>query len=321
MTPLTDPEVLAFVAANDAAYPPEAAGAGPVESRVHYNAMCAIFRAPRPAGLRVGDRLLAGVPIRAYDPGGGAQTRPFVLYLHGGGFVLGGLDSHDDICAEIAAATGAEVISADYRLAPEHVYPAQQQDSRAVWLALTQGGRRGVVAGDSAGANLAAGLCLAMRARGGPMPLAQVLIYPWLGGDEPLESYISNRDAPMLTTADCRQFSQLVTGGDLSLAQTRSDLSPLVETDLSGLPPAVIVTADLDPVRDDGAVYGERLRAAGGRALCRNEPQLVHGYLRARHRSRRAAASFRFICDATGAAVSGAAVSGMATGKEKPPSP
>lgn len=316
MTPLTDAEILAFVAATDAAYPPAPYAADAVESRAHYDAMCAIFRAPRPDGLRVEDRVMAGVPVRLYVPGNGASDRPFLLYLHGGGFVLGGLDSHDDVCAEIAAATGAQVFSADYRLAPEHVYPAQQEDTQAVWQALTAAGRRGAVAGDSAGANLAAGLCIRQRDQGGAMPVAQVLIYPWLGGGEPMQSYVENRDAPMLTTADCQHFGRLITGGDASLLVTRSDLAPLVAVDFSGLPPAVIVTADLDPVRDDGVVYAERLRAAGVDAICRNEPQLVHGYLRARHRSARAADSFSFICDAIGAALSGAA-----TGKEKPPSP
>ena len=100
---------------------------------------------------------------------------------------------------------------------------------------------------------------------------------------------------------------------DRSLICTRADLSPLVASNFSGLPPAVIVTADLDPVRDDGAVYAERLIAAGGSAVLRNEPQLVHGYLRARHMSGRAAESFGFICAAIGTAIE--------QGKEKPPSP
>ncbi|AUH65673.1 alpha/beta hydrolase [Paracoccus zhejiangensis] len=313
MTPLTDPEVLDFIARTDAAYPPEASSAGVAESRAYYDAMCKVFRAPRPEGLTVEDRVIAGVPVRHYDPGHGAADRPFALYLHGGGFVLGGLDSHDDVCAEIAASTGAEVFSADYRLAPEHLYPAQQDDTQAVWRALTTDGRPGVIAGDSAGANLAAGLCIRQRDQDGAMPLAQVLIYPWLGGDEPLASYVENRDAPMLTTADCQMFADLITGGDLSLIRTRADLSPLVARDFTGLPPAVIVTADLDPVRDDGLVYSERLVAAGGSAVLRNEPQLVHGYLRARHISRRAAESFGFICAAIGASVE--------QGKEKPPSP
>lgn len=313
MTLLTDPEVLTFIDRTDAAYPPEASSAGVAESRAYYDAMCKVFRAPRPEGLQVEDAEIAGVPVRHYDPGHGAADRPFVLYLHGGGFVLGGLDSHDDVCAEIAAVAGAEVFSADYRLAPEHLYPAQQEDAQAVWLALTAHGRQGVVAGDSAGGNLAAGLCMRQRDQGGALPLAQVLIYPWLGGGEPLASYIENRDAPMLTTADCVHFGRIITGGDASLLETRSDLAPLVAVDFLGLPPAVIVTADLDPVRDDGAVYAERLRAAGVDATCRNEPQLVHGYLRARHMSGRAAESFGFICAAIGTAIE--------QGKEKPPSP
>ncbi|TRW99480.1 alpha/beta hydrolase [Paracoccus sp. M683] len=304
-TALTDAEILAFVTRTKAAYPPAAATAtgGPVETRTYYNHMCALFRAPRPAGLTVTDGLASGVPLRCYDPGGDAGARPFVLYLHGGGFVLGSLDSHDDICAEIAADSGAQVFSADYRLAPEHIYPAQQDDTQAVWMALTASGRTGVVIGDSAGANLAAGLCLRMRDLGGPMPLSQVLIYPWLvgdalAGDQMPQSYSDNRDGPLLTTADCRNFTRTVTGGDPSLARKHKDLVPLLETDLAGLPPAVIITADLDPVRDDGVIYAARLKAAGVDTILRNEAQLVHGYLRARHASTLARASFDFICAA-----------------------
>src|SRR5690606_10414501 len=153
---ISDPQVLGFIARTEAAYPPEANGASAADNRRFYDAMCAVFRGPRPPGLVVGDRRIGGVPCRVY----GADSAVSVVYVHGGGFVVGGLDSHDDVCAEIADATGLQVIAIDYRLAPEHRWPAQIQDVQAVWDAL---GRPAVIAGDSAGGMLSAALCLSRR--------------------------------------------------------------------------------------------------------------------------------------------------------------
>ena len=289
MNPITDPEILDFIARTDDAYPPEANGASAAENRRYYDAMCALFRAPRPEGLAVEDRSIGGVPCRVY----GADQGVFVLYLHGGGFVVGGLDSHDDVCAEIADATGLTVVSADYPLAPEHRYPAQITDVQAVWRALSADGRRGLVAGDSAGGNLAAALCLAMRDAAGPMPLGQVLIYPGLGGDQTAPSYTENAMAPMLRTQDLASYRAMLHGTDNGATDPLA--SPLCATDLSGLPPALLVSADVDPLRDDARDYALRLNAAGVPAQWRNEPQLVHGYLRARRTSDRARRSFAAI--------------------------
>ena len=289
MNPITDPEILDFIARTNDAYPPEANGASAAENRCYYDAMCALFRAPRPEGLAVEDRSIGGVPCRVY----GADQGVFVLYLHGGGFVVGGLDSHDDVCAEIADATGLTVVSADYPLAPEHRYPAQITDVQAVWRALSADGRRGLVAGDSAGGNLAAALCLAMRDAAGPMPLGQVLIYPGLGGDQTAPSYTENAMAPMLRTQDLASYRAMLHGTDSGATDPLA--SPLCATDLSSLPPAFLVSADVDPLRDDARDYALRLNAAGVPAQWRNEPQLVHGYLRARRTSDRARRSFAAI--------------------------
>ncbi|MDO5703685.1 MAG: alpha/beta hydrolase [Paracoccus sp. (in: a-proteobacteria)] len=278
---IRDPQVLDFIAATEAAYPPETNDASAVENRRYYDAMCAVFRAPRPEGLPVSDRMIGGVPCRVY----GAETPVFVLYLHGGGFVVGGLDSHDDICAELADATGLQVIAVDYRLAPEHRWRAAFDDVQAVWDALD---RSGIVAGDSAGGGLAASLCLSRPAR---MPLAQVLIYPALGGDGSAPSYRENAEAPLLRTTDLAAYHTAAHG-----AGPVDPLSaPLRAYDLSGLPPALIVTADVDPLRDDGRDYTARLGAAGVAAQWRNEADLPHGYLRARRISDRARRSFQAI--------------------------
>jgi acetyl esterase len=291
---VTDPEVLDFIARTEAAFPADANVASPAERRRQYDTMCALFRAPRPAGVEVADSLAGGVATRRYFPVAEVAARPFLLYCHGGGFVVGSLDSHDDICAEIAVRARLEVVAVDYRRAPEHVYPAPLDDVTVAWLALADSGRAGLVAGDSAGGGLAAALCLRMRRLRAAMPVGQVVIYPSLGGDGTAASYRENADAPLLRTSDLAHYTRYHGG---AAEACDPELFPLRATDFSGLPPALVVTADVDPLRDDGPAYAAALRAAGGRAHWRNEPQLVHGYLRARHVSRRAARSFQAICD------------------------
>lgn len=291
---IRDPQVLDFIARTEAAYPAEANHAGPAENRRHYDAMCAAFRAPRPSGLAVEDRAIAGIPCRIY----GARTPVFVLYLHGGGFMVGGLDSHDDICAEIADATGLQVIAADYRLAPEHRWPAPLQDALAVWRAID---RPGVVAGDSAGGLLAAALCLSQR--GARAPLGQVLIYPGLGGRGDAPSYNQNAEAPLLRSSDIAAYHHALHGEG---APADPLAAPLLVPDLRGAAPAFIASADVDPLRDDARLYAERLREAGVPVRYRNEPELPHGYLRARRGSDRARRSFQAMLAAIGIFAQGA---------------
>lgn len=280
---MTDPQILDFIARTEAAYPADANAASVEQNRRYYDRMCARFRAPRPEGMAVSDVRPGGVACRVY----GADSAVCVLYLHGGGFVVGGLDSHDDICAEIADATGLQVIAADYRLAPEHRWPAQIQDARAVWRALD---RPAILAGDSAGGLLAAALCLSLQ--GERQPLGQVLIYPALGGDGTAASYRENAKAPLLRTEDLAVYHNALHGEgpvtDPLAAPLSAGLSP-------GLAPAFIVTADVDPLRDDGRDYAAKLTAAGVSATLRNEPQLPHGFLRARGSSDRARRSFQAI--------------------------
>lgn len=294
---ITDPEILQFIADTEAAYPADSNIATAEENRRNYDAMCAVFREPRPDSVQVSDETIAGVPVRRYRVDG-CDKRPFLLYSHGGGYVIGGLDSHDDVCAELADGTGCEVVSVDYRLAPEHLYPAQIDDVSAVWQAeMQRAGRQGIAIGDSAGGNLSAGLCMRMRRIGGPMPLAQVLIYPGLGGDVDAPSYSENAEAPLLRTSDLIFYKGILTDGDPGPLETDPELSPLKAKSFAGLPRAFVVTADVDPLRDDGPAYVDALRAEGIEAEWRNEPQLVHGYLRARHRSARAGNSFAAIID------------------------
>jgi acetyl esterase len=254
--------------------------------RQAYREMCRAFTPPRPAGLYVVDFELAGVPVRSYQPPVSPPTggAPCIVYLHGGGWVVGDLDSHDFICAELASTLGVLVIAVDYRLAPEHPFPAAFDDCLRVWRALRTGPfqldpKRTLVAGDSAGGNLAAALCLALRDAGEPLPAAQVLIYPGLGGDNQLPSRSECIDAPLLASSDVDCYHALYLRGT---RQPGAYAMPLLAEDFGGLPPALIAVAQFDPLRDDGVLYAEQLRAAGVPTALYYGEGLVHGCLRAR---------------------------------------
>jgi acetyl esterase len=254
--------------------------------RQAYSEMCRAFTPPRPAGLYVVDFELAGVLVRSYQPpvSPSATGEPCIVYLHGGGWVVGDLDSHDFICAELASTLGVLVIAVDYRLAPEHPFPAAFNDCLKVWRALRTGPfrldpARTLVAGDSAGGNLAAALCLALRDAGEPVPSAQVLIYPGLGGDHKLASRSECIDAPLLGSSDVDCYLALYLRGT---PKPGAYAMPLLAGDFSRLPPALIAVAQFDPLRDDGVLYAERLNAAGVAATLYYGEGLVHGCLRGR---------------------------------------
>lgn len=292
---LIDSATWAFIRASEAAYPPDTASLTIQDQRRIYDKMCRIFHRGYPPGITARDQAIAGVPCRVYP---GAQ--PTVLYLHGGGYVVGGLESHDDVCAEIRQRTGLTVVAADYRLSPEHLHPTAFQDACAVARALAAEGPI-LLAGDSAGGNLAAAAAHALR--GQVAPLGQVLIYPGLGGDVNAGSYLAHAQAPMLTRDDVLFYANIRHGGPAPAADPT--VTPLRDTDFTGLPPTVVISAECDPLCDDGPAYAARIAVAGGRALAIVEPGLVHGYLRARATVPRAAASFTRICTAIAALAEG----------------
>ena len=279
------PQMAAFVARTESFTSDDSSLAG---LRQNYDRMCQAFTPPVPEGLKVKDFSLGGVGVRSYVPTTPtpAQGWPCLLYMHGGGWVVGGLDSHDFICFELASALQMLVIAIDYRLAPEHPFPAAYEDCRAVWQALQAGAapyaidpQRLAVIGDSAGGNLAAALCLGLRDDGQPLPRAQVLIYPGLGGPADLPSRRDCMDAPLLSTADTDCYLALYLRG---AGKPSAYAMPLLARDLSGLPKALVAVAQFDPLRDDGMLYAERLQQSGVAAVLYPGKGLVHGCLRAR---------------------------------------
>lgn len=215
-----------------------------------------------------------------------------IVFIHGGGFILGNLDSQDDTCAELCAATGLNTVSLDYRKAPEFLYPVHLDDITDAYLETWC--EKSILVGVSAGANLSAALCHRLKTSE-QKSAGQVLIYPALGGELlDLESYTSNANAPLLSADDVQYYRKIrCKNGEVPVDDP--EFYPLVEKDFSGLPPTVAFSADIDPLRDDSKLYVEKLKQAGVDAVWHNETGLVHSYLWARHTSRKAANSFQRI--------------------------
>lgn len=213
------------------------------------------------------------VKIRRYRPAGTTHGR--ILYLHGGGWVFGTLDGFDPVCRQLVQDSGAEVISVDYRLAPEHPFPQPLDDCWAALLAVADGAPLAVM-GDSAGGNLAAALALRARDRGGPDIALQVLLYPVLSPLFERESYRRcGQGDYLISTDDMRWFwDHYVTEAD----RANPEAVPLAAADLSNLPDTIIVVGGYDPLHDEGVAYADALRAAGVRVVLRDHPGMAHGF-------------------------------------------
>jgi acetyl esterase len=221
-----------------------------------------------------------GIPARVYSPS--ADAPGVVVYFHGGGWVIGSVDQWDASCRALAVASGCDVVSVEYRLAPEHIFPAAADDAFAavVWVASVAGlaaGRPLIVAGDSAGGNLATVTALRARDAGGPAIALQVLVYPVTDSDLDRRSYHEYAGTELiLNRGDMVWFwDHYAPDPD---ARVSPDAAPLRATDLAGLPPAYVITAEHDPLRDEGFAYAERLQAARVPVEHRHFGSQIHGF-------------------------------------------
>ena len=282
------PQAQAIVdAANAAGVPFEATDHHAV--RNGYAAATRFYVHPSPALAEVSDLAFPGPadqrPLRLYRParGSAAGPAPVLVFFHGGGWVVGDLDSHDHLCRYLAAEAGVAIVAVDYRLAPEHRFPAAFDDAVAAtrWVArnaatLDLDAARIAVGGDSAGGNLAAGVALALR---GELPLAQqLLIYPAVDFTADNASLRDNASGYMLTTRAMDQFADWYLGDPALKRDWRA--SPARAADHAGVAPATVITAGYDPLRDEALAYVETLRAAGVAVAARNYPDMIHGFAR-----------------------------------------
>lgn len=263
-------------------------GLAPPELRVLYAAQRARLQPPRPAVARAEDIQIPGrdgpLAARLYVPRAGGGPRPMMLYFHGGGWVVGSLDGYDTTCRRLALKADCVVLSVDYRLAPENPFPAAVHDAwdATIWAADAASGlggdpRRLVVAGDSAGGTLAAVVSLMARDAGAPAIALQALIYPVADMTRETDSHVRNAQGYMLTTAALRWFYDRYVPDPAQRADWRA--SPLLAASHAGLPPALVLTAGFDPLRDEGLQYANALSAAGVPTQYVCFERQIHGFI------------------------------------------
>ncbi len=307
-----DSGMLAFIQALAAKAPPGSQDWPLDKQRREWDLLCREFRAPRPSTIEATDLVANGVQVRLFRPKG-TDKLPGVIYAHGGGWVLGSCETHDDMCAEMADGANCVVALMDYRLAPEHPYPAQLEDSLKVWRwMLGEGVNQGIdrtriiAAGDSCGGQMSAALALTLREMGLPQVAGMLLIYPGLGADHTTPSYVRNANAQSLTRAEMMFYLTSFLGQEGGSAWNDEKALPNLAADLSGMPPTFITVAAHDPLYDDGMIFARKLRAAGVVCGVREEPALGHSYMRARHHSAVAMEGFQAIVSALKALAHGA---------------
>ncbi len=243
-------------------------------------------RAPGPEVARVEDRTVPGagvdIPVRIYTPEGSGPF-PVLGWFHGGGWVIGNLESADGTARHLSVEAGCVVVSVDYRLAPEAKFPLPFDDCFAAtqWIAdhatdINADPNRIAVGGDSAGGNLAAAVSLKARDQGGPPLAFQLLVYPVTSRAYDTGSYQQNADGYLLTTDAMKWYWNHYLSGDADASNPYA--APLAAKDLRGLPAALVITAEFDPLRDEGEAYGQKLQAAGVDTTCTRYDGMIHGF-------------------------------------------
>jgi acetyl esterase len=258
----------------------------PAVAREMYATMSAMT-ATGPDVAKVEDRAIPGlsgeIPVRVYTPEG-AGPHPVTVFFHGGGWVIGSVVTHDANCRQLAQGSSSVVVSVDYRLAPEHKFPSAAEDcyAAAKWVAehareIGASAERMVVAGDSAGGNLAAAVCLMARDRGGPAIAHQTLIYPVTNYAFDTVSYRDNGVGYFLSQEGMRWFWGHYLRDE---ADGRNPYaSPMAAESLRELPPALVITAEFDPLRDEGAAYAKRLQSEGVAVTYHCYDGMIHGFI------------------------------------------
>jgi acetyl esterase len=286
-----DPEIQALLAGLAAMNAPPLSQGTPESARAGFRFMTVDMRQPSSVVpvKETEDISIATdsgtIDARIYRPDTDTTgTLPTVVFVHGGGFVIGDIETHDNQCRTVCAGADAVVVSIDYRLAPEAPWPAAVEDAHAAlrWAAAhidELGGdiHRLAVAGDSAGGNISAVVAQLCRDEG-PQLAAQLLIYPGtdMDADGPYQSRVDNAEGYFLTADDMMWFSDHYVGAASDRADPR--MSPLKAADLAGLAPAVVVTGEFDPLRDEGEAYAEALRAAGVEVDAQRYDGMIHGF-------------------------------------------
>ncbi len=294
------PDMHALLNAQSSTY-----GSSIQDERRSWNVYAREVGKPVPSHIATEDKEIATadakVPVRIYRKNAG-RNAGCIIYMHGGGWTKGDIDSSESLAWGLCEVTHSTVISVGYRLAPEDVFPAAFNDCHGslMWAhenasALGIDPKKIVLVGDSAGGNLAAALSIHTRDHEGPKVAAQVVIYPAIGEFIDTDSYHTNAIGYGLTTDRYRFYCKQYLGGSFDIDDVRA--RPMLAKDFSNLAPAYVVTAEFDPIRDDGRVYSKRLVEEGNDCVYRECKGFIHGFFRARFKSQAAAAELDRIAD------------------------